>query len=183
MRRIGVLMNLAADDPEGRARLAAFAQALQQLGWSDGRNLRIDYRWARGEPTFRQACGGIGLARAGRPSGWPPAPRPWHRCCRRLALCRSCSSMSSTRSALVCRELAAPGRQRDWLHTIRIRHEWKMAGTAQRDRAQRDAGGGPSGSGLPGIGQFGAVQSVAPSLGVELSPIGIARCSARLSAP
>src|SRR5262249_5816236 len=46
MRRIGVLMSLAADDPEGKARLAAFVQRLQELGWSDGRNVRIDYRWA-----------------------------------------------------------------------------------------------------------------------------------------
>jgi putative ABC transport system substrate-binding protein len=45
MRRIGVLMNRAADSPEGQARLAAFQQALQQLGWSDGRNVRIDTRW------------------------------------------------------------------------------------------------------------------------------------------
>src|SRR5262245_66131465 len=45
MRRIGVLMNLAADDREGQARLKAFAQGLQQLGWTDGRNVRIDYRW------------------------------------------------------------------------------------------------------------------------------------------
>jgi putative ABC transport system substrate-binding protein len=48
VRRIGVLMNLASDDAEGQARLAAFDQALQQLGWSDGRNVRIDYRWAAG---------------------------------------------------------------------------------------------------------------------------------------
>jgi putative tryptophan/tyrosine transport system substrate-binding protein len=45
MRRIGVLMNRAPDSPEGQARLAAFQQALQQLGWSDGRNVRIDTRW------------------------------------------------------------------------------------------------------------------------------------------
>ena len=45
MRRIGVLMNLAADDPQGQARLAGFQQALQQLGWSDGRNVRFDIRW------------------------------------------------------------------------------------------------------------------------------------------
>ena len=45
VRRIGVLMYLAADDAEGQARLAAFTQALQQLGWSDGRNIRIDTRW------------------------------------------------------------------------------------------------------------------------------------------
>jgi putative tryptophan/tyrosine transport system substrate-binding protein len=46
MRRIGVLMNLAADDPEGQARLTAFVQGLQQLGWTADRNVRIDYRWA-----------------------------------------------------------------------------------------------------------------------------------------
>jgi putative tryptophan/tyrosine transport system substrate-binding protein len=44
-RRIGVLMNRAADNPEGQARFAAFQQGLQQLGWSDGRNVRIDIRW------------------------------------------------------------------------------------------------------------------------------------------
>jgi putative ABC transport system substrate-binding protein len=45
MRRIGVLMNRAAHSPEGQARLVAFQQGLQQLGWSDGRNVRIDIRW------------------------------------------------------------------------------------------------------------------------------------------
>ena len=48
MRRIGVLMSLTADDPEGQARIAAFLQGLQQLGWSDGRNVRIDARWGAG---------------------------------------------------------------------------------------------------------------------------------------
>ena len=45
MRRIGVLMNRAADDPDGQARLAAFKQALKQLGWTEGGNVRIDNRW------------------------------------------------------------------------------------------------------------------------------------------
>jgi putative tryptophan/tyrosine transport system substrate-binding protein len=45
MRRIGVLMNRAADNAEGQARIAAFQQALQQLGWTDGRNVRVDTRW------------------------------------------------------------------------------------------------------------------------------------------
>jgi len=45
MRRIGVLMNTTADDPRGQAAVAAFQQVLQQLGWSDGRNVRIDTRW------------------------------------------------------------------------------------------------------------------------------------------
>jgi putative tryptophan/tyrosine transport system substrate-binding protein len=48
-RRIGVLMNLPSDDPEGMARLAAFLQGLQELGWVVGRNVRIDYRWGTGD--------------------------------------------------------------------------------------------------------------------------------------
>jgi putative tryptophan/tyrosine transport system substrate-binding protein len=48
MRRVGALMNLAADDPEALGRITAFVQGLQQLGWSDGRNVRIIARWAAG---------------------------------------------------------------------------------------------------------------------------------------
>src|SRR5262245_57613488 len=44
MRRVGVLMSLAADDPEAVARMGAFVQGLQQLGWTEGRNIQIDYR-------------------------------------------------------------------------------------------------------------------------------------------
>ena len=46
VRRIGVLMNTAADEPEAQARLTAFMQGLQELGWAVGRNLRVDYRWS-----------------------------------------------------------------------------------------------------------------------------------------
>jgi putative ABC transport system substrate-binding protein len=45
MRRIGVLMNRAAEDPDGQARVAAFRDGLQKLGWSDGHNIQIDIRW------------------------------------------------------------------------------------------------------------------------------------------
>jgi putative tryptophan/tyrosine transport system substrate-binding protein len=48
MRRIGLLMAFASDDPEGQARLAAFAQGLQQSGWTVGQNVRVDYRWSGG---------------------------------------------------------------------------------------------------------------------------------------
>jgi putative ABC transport system substrate-binding protein len=46
MRRVGLLMTLAADDPEAQARNAAFLQALAELGWTVGRNVQIDYRWS-----------------------------------------------------------------------------------------------------------------------------------------
>jgi putative tryptophan/tyrosine transport system substrate-binding protein len=49
VRRIGVLQPLAVDDPEALARVTAFAQGLQQFGWTDGQNVRIDYRWAAGD--------------------------------------------------------------------------------------------------------------------------------------
>jgi putative tryptophan/tyrosine transport system substrate-binding protein len=45
VRRIGLLINLAADDPLGQAHITAFAPGLQESGWSDGRNVRIDTRW------------------------------------------------------------------------------------------------------------------------------------------
>ena len=55
VRRIGVLMGLAADDEESQARLAAFAQGLQQSGWIIGQNARVDYRWGAGNAnTMRQ---------------------------------------------------------------------------------------------------------------------------------
>ena len=90
MRRIGVLMSLAADDPEGQARLTAFVQGLQQLGWTDGRNVRIDYRWGASDADRirRYAAELVALA----PDViLATAARPWRRCYRRPAPCRSCS--------------------------------------------------------------------------------------------
>src|SRR5258708_8068794 len=49
VRRSGVLMNLAADDPQALSRITAFVQGLQQLGWTEGRNMRIDTRWGAGD--------------------------------------------------------------------------------------------------------------------------------------
>ena len=49
MRRIGVLMAIAESDLEGQARVRAFHQAMNDLGWTDGRNVRIDVRWAAGD--------------------------------------------------------------------------------------------------------------------------------------
>ena len=70
VRRIGVLMSLNADDPVGQARLEAFVQGLRELGWTDGRDVRIDYTLGRGRCRPQsQIRGGTGRARAGRHPG------------------------------------------------------------------------------------------------------------------
>ena len=51
VRRIGVLLATSEDDPVAQARQAAFLQGLQQLGWIDGQNVRIDVRWTAGNPA------------------------------------------------------------------------------------------------------------------------------------
>ena len=55
MRRIGVLIANTESDPEGQARVAALRQDLQRLGWTEGRNIRIDYRWGVGDPDRARA--------------------------------------------------------------------------------------------------------------------------------
>ena len=64
IRRIGVLMSTAADDPETPVNLAAFLQGLQESGWTLGRNIRIDYRWGAGSAEFyrKQVTDLVGLA-------------------------------------------------------------------------------------------------------------------------
>ena len=64
VRRIGVLMNAAADDPEGQGRIAAFHQGLQEFGWTLGRNARIDARWGAvdADSSRRYAAELVGLA-------------------------------------------------------------------------------------------------------------------------
>src|ERR1700730_15745236 len=55
IRRLGLLTVFAETDPEGRRRVAAFLQEMQQLGWTEGRNVRIDYRWTGGDPDRTRA--------------------------------------------------------------------------------------------------------------------------------
>ena len=56
MRRIGVLMNLAAEDPEGQDHLKAFVQGLQKQGWIEGRNVRVDTCWGAGKAERYRTC-------------------------------------------------------------------------------------------------------------------------------
>ena len=147
MRRIGVLMHAPRTIREGQARLAAFLQGLQQLGWTDGRNVRIDTRWAAGdaERIRKYAAELVALA----PDVILALAAPDRRTVanRRPAPCRSCSRVvTDPVGAGYVESLARPGGNATGFTAVRIRHEREMAGAAQADRAARDASGGPSGS-------------------------------------
>src|SRR5262245_24435435 len=116
IRRIGVVVALAEDDPESVARGAAFEQALQASGWTVGRNIRIEYRWGAFD-TARTHCGGGRRARAGR--------YPCVQQCRARADAASSpynpdSVYAGHRSARigVCRKHGAARRQRHRLYSV-----------------------------------------------------------------
>jgi hypothetical protein len=88
-RRIGVLMAQAADDPEAQARVAAFLQGLRELGWIEGRNLRLDYRWGGTiSPAFAETR--RSWSRLHPMSSSLAVAKSWDRCKRRPGLCRLC---------------------------------------------------------------------------------------------
>ena len=90
MRRIGVLTPFPADDAEGHARLTAFAQAVQQSGWTVGQNVRMTIAGALAIP---QLCASMqpNWSRLSRTSSWPLPPPPSGHCWRQAAPSQSCS--------------------------------------------------------------------------------------------
>ncbi len=175
VRRIGVLMGLAADDPESQARLAAFAQGLQQAGWTVGQNIRIDYRWGAGNRRHHaQTRGGIG--RAGRPTSSSPIPaRRSRRCCKRAAPFRSYLRWSRIRSA--------PATSATWRAqaatspaspTSNIRSAANGLNCSRRSRLDVTRAAVLRESFVAsGPGQFGAIQAASQTLGMELRPIDL----------
>jgi ABC-type uncharacterized transport system substrate-binding protein len=146
MRRVGVLTYLAADDAEGQARLAAFEQALKQLGWSEGRNLRIETRWATADDIRRDAAELAALAPDVLLAATGTATAAALQQATRTVPIVFAIVIDPVGAGFVA-SLCKAGRQRDRVYGLRIQHEREMAGAAQRDRAQRDASGGPSRSG------------------------------------
>ena len=172
MRRIGVLMNLAADDAEGQARIAAFVQALQRLGWSDGRNVRIDYRWAAGDAGrfHRYAEELLALTPDVILAAATPSVQALQQATRTVPIVFAI--VADPVGAGFVDSLARPGGNATgftpfeygisgkWLELLK-----EIAPRVTRVAVLRDL--------TIGLGQLGAIQSVAPSLGVELTPIGL----------
>jgi putative ABC transport system substrate-binding protein len=173
MRRIGVLSPLAADDAEDQARDAAFTQGLQQLGWTVGQNVRMEYRWGRGnaETMRKSAAEIIALApdvilAAGSYVG------PLLQATRTVPIVFTVAA--DPVGAGYVDSLARPGGNATgflafeygmgakWLELLK-----EIAPRVKRVAVLRD----PTVAG--GAAFYGAIQSVAPSFGVELSPVNL----------
>jgi putative tryptophan/tyrosine transport system substrate-binding protein len=174
IRRIGVLMSLAADDQEGQARLAAFVQGLRDLGLTEGRDVRIDIRWGVGNaedarkyaaelvalaPDVILASGGTvvgALLQATRtvPIVFTQTADPVGG-----GLVASLSRPGGNATGFTSTDYGVSGK---WLELLK-----EIAPRVTRAAVLRDPA-------IPqGIGQFGAIQSIAPSLGVEVSPVNV----------
>jgi ABC-type uncharacterized transport system substrate-binding protein len=175
MRRIGVLMSGAgADDPDGQARSAAFLQGLQQLGWTDGRNIRVDYRWGMGDADLfrRYAAELVALAPDVILASGTATMAPLLQATRTVPIVFV--QVTDPVGAGFVDSLARPGGNATGfiLFEYGISGKWlellkQIAPGVTRVAVIRD----PVLS--AGTGQFGALQSVAPSVGVEVSPVNV----------
>jgi putative tryptophan/tyrosine transport system substrate-binding protein len=174
MRRVGVLTPFAADDAEGQARLTAFAQALQQAGWTLGQNLRLDYRWGDGKPdTMRKhAANLVELAPDVILANSSAAVSPLLQVTRTVPIVFA--AVADPVGAGYVESLAQPGGNATgftaleyqfagkWLELIK-----EIAPRVTRLAVLRDS------AIAAGPGQFGVLQAFAPSLGLELRPVDL----------
>jgi putative tryptophan/tyrosine transport system substrate-binding protein len=173
MRRIGMLQGVAADDPIGQAQLTAFLEGLQKLGWTDGRNMRIDTRWSAGNAadTRKYAAELVALApdvilgvavtvgallEATRtvPIVFAIVPDPIG-----SGFLKSLLRPGGNATGFMMFEYSLCGK---WPQLLK-----EIAPGVTRAAIIRDP------TITAGIGQFAVIQSVAPSAGVEVSPIDI----------
>jgi putative ABC transport system substrate-binding protein len=174
MRRIGVLMNLAANDPESTTRMTAFAQGLQELGWTDGRNVRIVTRWGMGDADriHRYAAELVVLAPDVILATTSPAVAALQQATRTVPIV-FVSVIDPVGGGFVDR-LSRPGGNTTgfalfeyglsgkWLELLK-----EIAPGVRQAAILRDA------TLTTAVGQFAVIQTVATSLGVEVIPIGL----------
>ena len=172
--RIGVLMTSLADRPEGQARIAAFLQGLQQLGWTDGRNIQIDVRWSGGNdakmrknaaelvalaPEIIVASGSAGMGPLMQISGTVPivfliVPDPVG-----AGYVKSLARPGGNATGFLLFEYSIGGK---WLDLLK-----QIAPEVNRVAVLRDS------AISAGLGLYGAVQSAASSFGVEASAVDL----------
>jgi len=174
VRRVGVLMPLPADDTEAQARVTTFQQALQGLGWTDGRNVHIDTRWSAGNASdtrkhaeelvalapdviFASGSPGIGSAlQATRtiPIVFAIVPDPVG-----AGYVQSLSQPGGNATGFMMFEYSLCAK---WLALLK-----EIAPGVTRAAVLRDP------AIAAGVGQFAVIQSVAPSVGIDVSPVNI----------
>ena len=174
MRRIGLLMNRVADDPEGQATVAAFQEGLQKMGWSDGRNVRFDIRWGTNdvERDRRDAAELIGLVPDVILAGGTPGVTALRRITRNLPIVFV--GVTDPVGAGLVDTLARPGgnvtgfmlfeysSSGKWLELLK-----QIVPRLTRAGVLRDS------TNPAGIAQFGAIQAAAQPLGLEVSPVNV----------
>jgi putative ABC transport system substrate-binding protein len=172
MRRIGVLFGLAADDPESQARHTAFVQGLQELGWTDGRNIRVDTRWGvgDGDRIRKYVTELVALAPDAILATGTTVTGPLQRATRTVPIVFV--NVSDPVGAGLVASLARPGGNitgfaaleygfsGKWLELLK-----QIAPSVTRAAVVRD----PALS--SGSAQFGAIQAVSPFLALNVSPV------------
>ena len=174
MRRIGVLTNLVADDPEAQARVGAFLQGLQEFGWAVGRNMRIEYRWGAGDAdrTRGYAAELVALAPDVILTSGASALAPLLQATRSVPVVFA--QVPDPVGAGFVNSLARPGGNTTGFITYEygLSGKWlelltQIAPSVTRAAVIRD----PAVS--AGTGQWGAIQAVAPSVRVLVSPVNV----------
>jgi putative ABC transport system substrate-binding protein len=174
MRRVGMLMPFTADDPEAQARMLAFAQELQHLGWTVGRNLRIDIRWGAGDAdrNRRYAAELLALTPDVILANGGPELAPLQQATRSVPIVFA-NVVDPVGQGFVA-SLARPGgnatgftptefgESGKWLELLKEIAPRVTRAAVLFNRAF-----------AAGIGQFAAIQAVAASFKVELSPIDL----------
>jgi putative tryptophan/tyrosine transport system substrate-binding protein len=172
--RVGVLMGTAVEDPEGQARITAFRQGLQKLGLTEGQNVRIDVRWTAGDAALERkfATELVTLTPDVILASASPTVAALQAVTRTVPIVFA-GTIDPVGAGFVD-SLARPGGNATgfvlfeygmgakWLELLK-----EIAPNVTRVAVLRDPA-------IPaGTGQFGAIQSVAPSLGVELTPVNV----------